>query len=95
MNTYQMLNPESFTPEYEEERRVLRELAEESAPSCINACEHCDEDICNDCEHYIPVHMVDSAMDNERDLFDIVREHEESEDRVSEASDYLDCNFEE
>lgn len=90
MNTYQMMNPEAFTAEYESEQAVQRELAEENPHPCASACEGCDEDICNNCEHFIPVHFVDNAMDNERDLFDIVREHEESEDWVNDLDN---CNM--
>jgi hypothetical protein len=41
---------------------------------------------------------VDNAWDaeNERDLFDIVREHEEEEDWLGDDDDdYLDCDWEE
>lgn len=73
MNAYQMMNPEAFTEEWEDEQRVLRQLAQEKAES---------EAILRG-EALETAHLNlddDGEIIEERDLSDIVREHEESED---------------
>jgi hypothetical protein len=46
----------------------------------------------------IKLEFADEANDeqgHERDLCDIVREHDEAEDWTDDADDYLDCDWEE
>lgn len=76
MNTYQMMNPEAFTEEYEEEQRILRQLAEEKA----------DHDYELMSEGMREVHFDDDCDEQpEGDLFDIVRQHDEAEDNLSDV----------
>ena len=77
MNTYQMENPEAFQAEYEDEQRVLRQLAEENA--LIMAANIALVGLLLD----VAIARLDAEL-SERgedvDLFDLVREHDEDED---------------
>lgn len=63
MNTYQMMNPEAFTEEYEDEQRVLRQLAQEKA----------DHD-----SELLREGMKEVEFDDDCDICDIVRQYEEN-----------------
>jgi len=60
-----------------EVQAIFADEPDELSCTCISECEGCDEDVCQNCDHYVSRRSVD--------LCDIVREHDEAEDWMSDV----------